>query len=176
MLRFLYGFYTANSRRILLAAFSIFIGIAGVSLFCTDRRCDLENARAVNVIEQLRADSSIKEIVLFKAYPGWDINLTGDTIFIRNGSTIDSLRGMLLNREIGNWNRPVAVWTVSMKIIMTNGSHATWKISKIGNDKIKEMTHIYTGSGGCTEGLPRYSLVLGDYLEHITKYSGINYK
>lgn len=145
-------------------------------MFRTDRRCELERARALNVLEQLRSDSSIREIVLFKASPGWEVNLVSDSIFIRDTPTLGTLKDMLLDREIGSWNRPVAVWTVSMKMVMADGSHATWQISRIGNDKKKEMTHIYTGSGICNEGLPRYSLSLGDYLESITEYSGVNYK
>ena len=176
MFKLLYSFYTANSRKVLLVVFLIFICIAGISLFRTDKHCDLEHAKALNVIQQLRSDSSIREIVLFKAFPGWETNLVNDSIFIRNTSTIDTLRDMLLNREIGNWNHPVPVWNVSMKIVMANGSYATWQISRIGNDNKKEMTHIYTGSGPCYDYLPRYSLSLGDYLERITEYSGVNYK
>jgi hypothetical protein len=80
---------------------------------------------------------------------------------------------MFTNRAVGEWNRPVAKWSVTMKFKVAGGTSVAWRISRVRNSKMDKLTHIYPGEKNrCFDAAPEYSLLLGDYLERITGFTG----
>jgi hypothetical protein len=119
---------------------------------------------------------SIEEIVLYKTSPGWNINLVKDTVTIRDDSTIRVLHKLVVDRAVGEWNHPVPKWNVIVEFKMTGGRKIAWRVSRISNSKIEKLTHIYPGRESCYDGPPEYSLLLGEYLEQSTGFTGATFE
>lgn len=156
--------------KLFLIGFAIFI-TTGVVVQSVDN-CD-EIASETNAAMKEIDTLMIEQIELYNTYPGHTKNLVEDTIIITETAAMFALHKMIAGRVSGTWNRPVSKWDVTMKIKLAGGSSVVWRIRRIANSKVDKLTHIYPGEKtGCYEASPRYSLLLGDYLEQLTGFTG----
>jgi len=126
-------------------------------------------------LEYIKKPNSIERIELYKAYDYPQTNLIDDTTEITDPCDIEFIQRMINNRYTGTWNRPTPSWSVGMKLILDNKKAIDFKISKISNDKNPDVTHLYFGSAHCRYGFPNCSDTLGNFLENLTLYNGVNY-
>lgn len=157
-------------NKLLVLGFLLFIAISAGLYFYNINTCNPEWQQINAALDHLKTPNSIKQIQLFKAYPDDQSNLVSDSITIATDSVAEEIRTMIVNRNTGTWNRPLAEWNVVIKITMDNDQTLGFRVSKISNDQLTNMTHIYFGSKYCKDDSPSYSLELGAYLEELTGY------
>lgn len=157
--------------KLLIFALLLFIVVSTALYFYGKDTCNPEWQKINAALDHLKIPNSVKKIQLFKAYPDDQSNLVSDSITITTDAVTEKIRTMIVDRNTGTWNRPLAQWNVIMKITMDNGQSLSFKVSKITNDQLANMTHIYFGSKHCKEDSPSYSLTLGTYLEELTNYA-----
>jgi hypothetical protein len=128
-------------------------------------------------LDHIKTPNSIRTIKLYKEYPDseYKSNLVGDTVIVLDPSVIDSIRTMVSNKYLRKWNRPVGLWHVRVRMTLDNGETLDFRVSKIDNSNTPKVTHMYFGTNLCGDSGPSYSMTLGDYLEKITNYKGVNY-
>ena len=167
-----------NKNKLFLIATMVF----AIMVFCTTMfrnrsgNCDEARNEYEKALQRFETEGSIRKIELYKTYPGWQVNLVRDTVVLIDDAIKLTIRQMLLDRGVTSWKRPTASWDVTMKFYLGSDASITWRISRINNDREPKMTHIYPENQACFNGPPEYSLSLGDYLEKVTGYSGVNYE
>ncbi len=160
-----------KDRSILLPFGILFLFLAGIGSYIYDQRiCNPEWQTTSDNLIYIESPNSITKIKLIPAYSYQPANLVHDTIIITETSTIDTIRTMLCHRYRGEWNHPVSDWNVRIEITMTNLKTFEFQVSKINNDKNADLTHMDFGSKQCYDDKPTCSLLLGKYLEKLTKY------
>jgi hypothetical protein len=157
-------------NKVLVLGLLFFIAISAGQYFYNKNICNPEWQQIKAGLNQLKTPNSIKKIQLFRAYPDDQSNLVSDSITITSDSVVEEIRTMIVNRNTNTWNRPLAEWNVVIKITMDNDQTLSFRVSKISNDQLTNMTHIYFGSKHCKNDSLSYSLELGTYLEEITGY------
>jgi len=157
------------------------LGILAVSIFFTIHAlyekyvCDPEWLTIEENLEYIRRPNSVKQIDLYKAYDYPKTNLVEDTIKIVDKNDIDLIQEVINNRYTRTWNHAIPAWSVRMKLTLYNQKIIEFKISKIDNDTISNMTHLDFSSKHCSATLPSCSETLGTVLENVTSYNGINH-
>lgn len=150
------------------ALFFVLIGV-GPTLydnnFCSSKWRTIERN-----LDYIRTANSIVEIKIYPTYSDSDINLVTDTVTITDRIRIERIQKMITSRYLGTWNRPIASWDTQMKLILDDNRAFDFRVSKINNDKLESMTHLYFGSRYCRDSSPSCSEALGPYLETLTAY------
>ena len=159
-------------NKIFLWGVLLFIAV-GITSYVYDKNvCDPRWAVIEKKLTYIKSENSIIKIKLYKENDEFQTNLVGDTILITNRAEIEVIRDLINKRRTGSWNRPTTKWNVKMRLYLSNSETFDIEVSKISNDKESKMTHIYFGSGHCSDNLPETSLLLGDYLETSTQFTG----
>ncbi len=159
-----------KSNKLLIAAVLIFVLIAVGKGIYERNVCNPEWRTIEQNLDYIKTTNSIVRIKLYKSNPDHDMNLVNDTVTITNTDDIEMIRKMINGTYTGTWHRPIASWHTQMQLILHNRRTFDFSVSKIGNDKSRDMTHVYFGSGQCLDSYPNCSETLGNYLENLTGY------
>lgn len=151
----------------------LFFIVVGIMSYVYDKNvCDPRWDEIEKKLDYIKSENSIVKIKLFKENDLYQTNLVADTVLMTDSSEIETIRDLINRRTTGTWNRPIAKWSVKMRLYLSNSETFDIEVSKISNDKESKMTHIYFGSGHCSDNLPETSLILGDHLETSTQFTG----